>query len=207
MLVEFNDEVQKIRDIREKRITEGLRLDIPEIDEFFRLKRSNFNVVLGHANVGKTTVVLFLMVLYSIKHNTKWLVFSSENDPYTLIKKIIEFLENKPINKIENEHFNSRLDWINEHFKFISNDKMYTWDDLRGLAQAIKGAWNYQGFIIDPYNSLTKKKEKGLNGHEYDYEVTSEMRLFCKKNNVTIWLCCHAATEALRKKHLSLIHI
>ena len=24
--------------------------------------------------------------------------------------------------------------------------------DLKGLAQAIKNAWNYDGFIIDPYN-------------------------------------------------------
>lgn len=201
MLVEFDDEIQKIRDIREKKISEGLKLDIPEIDEHIRLKKGNFNVILGHANVGKTTVVLYLMLLYSIKHNLRWLIFSSENDPYTLIKKIIEFLENKPINKIPNQDFDAKLSWINDHFKFISNEQMYSWKDLKGLAQAIKNAWNYDGFIIDPYNSLIKKKEKGLNGHEYDYEVTSEMRLFCKKNNITIWLCCHAATEALRKKH------
>ena len=169
MLVEFDDEIQKIRDIREKKISEGLKLDIPEIDEHIRLKKGNFNVILGHANVGKTTVVLYLMLLYSIKHNLRWLIFSSENDPYTLIKKIIEFLENKPINKIPNQDFDAKLSWINDHFKFISNEQMYSWKDLKGLAQAIKNAWNYDGFIIDPYNSLIKKKEKGLNGNEYNY--------------------------------------
>lgn len=105
MLVDFKQEIQKIRDIRDKKISEGLRLDIPDIDEHIRFKRGNFNVILGHANVGKTTIVLYLMLLYTLKHKTKWLVFSSENDPYTLIKKIIEFLENKPINKIENQDF------------------------------------------------------------------------------------------------------
>jgi len=201
MLVEFKNEIQKIRDIREKRITEGLRLDVPDIDEHLRLKKGNFNVILGHANVGKTTVVLYLMLMYSLKHDCKWLIFSSENDPYTLIKKIIEFLEHKPINKINNTDFDARLKWIDDHFKFISNERMYDWEDLQELSQAVYNAWNYDGLLIDPYNSLTKKITKGLNGHEYDYNVTTEMRMFCKKNRVTIWLCAHAATEALRKKH------
>ena len=71
------------------------------------------------------------------------------------------------------------------------------------LAQHVKNAWSYDGFMIDPYNSLIKDRNvlKGISGHEYDYEVTSEMRIFCKRNNVSIWLNTHAATEALRKKH------
>tara|TARA_E500000318_G_scaffold105680_1_gene112852 strand:+ start:1318 stop:2226 length:909 start_codon:yes stop_codon:yes gene_type:complete len=201
MLAEFDNEIQKIRDIRDKKIVEGIKLGVPEIDEYIRLKKGNFNVILGHANVGKTTIVLYLMLLYSIKHNCRWLIFSSENDPYTLIKKIIEFLEHKPINKIENTAFESRLNWINDHFKFVSNDEIYDWESLRDLAQAVKDVWSYDGFMIDPYNSLTKKLTKGLNSHEYDYNVTTEMRMFCKKNRITLWLCAHAATEALRKKH------
>ena len=201
MIIEFNDEIQKIRDIRNKKITEGLKLGVSEIDEHFRFKPNNFNVILGHANVGKTTVVLYLMLLYSKKHNLRWLIFSSENDAYTLIKKIIEFLEKNTINKIDDTHFNSKLEWINNHFKFISNEKIYSWEDLQSLAQSVKDAWDYQGFLIDPYNSLKKNLSKGINSHEYDYNVTSEMRIFCRKNNVSIWLCAHAATEALRKKH------
>ena len=201
MLIEFNDEIQKIRDVRSGKIREGFKLGIKEIDEHFRFKKGNFNIVLGHANVGKTSVVLYLMLLHSIKNNLRWLVFSSENDPYTLIKKLIEFLEQKPINKVTDAEFDSRLDFINSHFKFISNEEIYDWNSLKCLCQAVKDAWDYDGLIIDPYNSLTKKLDKGMNGHEYDYNVTSEMRLFCKKNNVSIWLCAHAATEALRKKH------
>ena len=35
------------------------------------------------------------------KQPNRWLVFSSENDAVQLIKKLIEFIEGKPINKIE----------------------------------------------------------------------------------------------------------
>jgi replicative DNA helicase len=112
MIIDFNAHVQKIKDVRSGKIKEGLKLGIPEIDEHFRYKAGNFNVILGHANTGKTTVILYIMLLYSIKHNLKWLVFSSENEPYTLIKKLVEFMEGNVINKIEEEYFQSRIEFI-----------------------------------------------------------------------------------------------
>ena len=100
MIVEFKDQLKKINDVRSGKLKEGLRLGIPEIDEHYRFKFTNFNVILGHANVGKTTVILYMMLLYSLKHNVKWLVFSSENEPYTIIRKLLEFMTIKPLNRI-----------------------------------------------------------------------------------------------------------
>jgi len=203
MLINYDNEVDKIIKIREGKITEGFKLDLPEIDEYFRFKSGNFNLVLGHANVGKTTVTLFLMLLYSIKHKIKWLVFSSENDPHTIIKKLVEFLEEKPINKIPSDKFDKHCKFIFDHFKFVDTTELYTYRQLLKFAEAVKKAWDYQGFLIDPYNSLMKDRDllDGLNGHEYDYEATSQMRLFCKTNNISIWLTTHAATNSLRVKH------
>ena len=42
---------------------------------------------------------------------------------------------------------------------------------------------------------------RNVGSHEYDYQVSSEMRLFCKDNNISIWLNTHAVTEALRRTH------
>lgn len=203
MLIQFNQQVEKINDILTGKIKEGLSLGVPAIDEWLRFKPNSFDVILGHANVGKTNLTLYLMLLYSRKHNLRWLIFSSENEPYTLIKKLVEFLEGEVINKIPKHYLDKRLDWINNHFKFIDNNTLHTYKSLLELGQAVKNAWNYHGFLIDPYNSLLKDREvlKGIGGHEYDYQVTSEMRVFCKTNNVSIWLNTHAATEALRKKY------
>ena len=70
-------------------------------------------------------------------------------------------------------------------------------------AKAIKDAWNYDGLMIDPYNSLAKDATllRQVGGHEYDYQIASEMRLFCKEHNVAMWLNAHAVTESLRKTH------
>ena len=203
MLINLEEQIQKLRDVKSGRIKEGLKLGVPQIDEWMRFKPSDFNIVVGHANVGKTSVVMYLMLLYAMKHNLKWLIFSSENDPYQLIGKLVEYLEGKPLNKIDSDSFDERVKWVNDRFKFIDTNKLYTAKELMELAQHVKNAWSYDGFMIDPYNSLIKDRNilKGISGHEYDYEVTSEMRIFCKRNNVSIWLNTHAATEALRKKH------
>ena len=40
-----------------------------------------------------------------------------------------------------------------------------------------------------------------VGGHEYDYQVSTEFRLFAKKNNITLFLNAHGVTEALRRMH------
>tara|TARA_R110002050_G_C8876725_1_gene508521 strand:- start:19 stop:933 length:915 start_codon:yes stop_codon:yes gene_type:complete len=203
MIINFKDHLTKIEDVRSGKTKEGLRLDIPEIDEFFRFKAGNFNVILGHANVGKTTLILYLMLMYSIKHNTRWLVFSSENEPYTLIRKLIEFMEGEVINKISKEDFKERSEFVDLHFKFIDPTELYTHREIIDFSTQVKKAWDFQGLLIDPYNSMIKDKElsKNHNSHEYDYVACSEMRVFCKKNNISVWLNTHASTDSLRKKH------
>lgn len=203
MLIDLNKTYSHLDKIRSGEIKEGLKLGFPKIDDYLRFKPGNFNVVLGHANVGKTTVILYLMLLYTKKQKLRWLIFSSENEPHSIIRKLVEFIEQKPLNKISEKQYKDHLSYINENFKIIDTNQLYTYRKLIELAQSVKNAWNYDGLLIDPYNSLIKDPElmKGIGGHEYDYQATTEMRLFCKKNMITIWLNTHANTTALRIKH------
>ena len=201
MLINFEKHLKKLNDIRAGNVNEGLRLGIDRLDNHFRLVYGNLNFILGHANTGKTHLVFYLMFLYSLKHNVRWLVFSSENEPYALIRKLIEFAEGKPINQIETQDFKKHYDWVFNYFKFVDTEKAYTYKDLLQLATAVKKAWDYQGFLIDPLNSLKKNIPKNSNSYEYSYESLTDIRIFCKQYNITTWICVHAVTEALRKKH------
>ena len=203
MLINYDDQIDKLIDIRKGKVVEGYKLELPELDEYFRFKSGNFNIILGHANTGKTSITLYLMLLYRLKHKIKWLVYSSENDCHTIIKKLIEYLAVQPINKVPTDVFDTHAKFVFEYFKFMETSNLYTYKQILKFGEAVKDAWDYQGFLIDPYNSLYKDREliKGINSHEYDYEATSEMRLFCKKNNISIWLTTHASTNALRIKH------
>ena len=140
---------KKLDDIRSGKIKEGLKLNIPSIDEFIRFKHSNFNVILGHANVGKTTVILYLMLLYTKRYNLRWLIFSSENEPYSILRKLVEFLDLNPLNKVSSEDYKTHLEYVNKHFKIIDTSELYTFRGLMDIAKATKEAWDYQGLLID----------------------------------------------------------
>lgn len=194
----------KLDQVRMGKVKEGLKFGQWNLDAHLRFKRGNFNIVLGHANVGKTSVVLYLMLLQSIVNDIKWLVFSSENTPVSLIKKLTEFFLGKPINKIEEDEFYMAQDLILRYFIIIDTDKkMYTYKDLIEEATDIYHQEGFDGFFIDPYNSLAKDKEmfSTLGGHEYDYEVATHFRNWAKQHDVSIWMAAHAVTSALRMKH------
>jgi len=205
MILNIQDQIDKLNKIRKGEVRQAYTLGIPDFDEYFKLSLGQYNIILGHANVGKTTTLLFIMLLYSVKHNLRWLIYSSENEAHTIIRKLTEYLTGLPINKIEQDVFEEKAKWIDNHFKIIDPNTLYSYKKLLNLAQEIKKAWDYQGFMIDPYNSLMidKTELKGISKHDYDYEASSAFRVFCKTNNVTIMLCMHAATEALRKLHPS----
>lgn len=191
----------RLLDVKYNRIEQGLGLEVLEIDEYLRFKKGAFNICVGHANTGKTTVIIYLMTAYALKHGLKWLIFSSENTDYSIARKLIEFKTGKVIQKLEDSRIEDELKWVNEHFRIIQVDKIYTARTLMDEAKAIFKHWEYDGLLIDPYNSLAKDPAliRSVGSHEYDYQIASEMRLFCKENNVSIWLNAHAVTEALRK--------
>jgi len=204
MILDPYELYNRLLDIKHGRIKEGLKIGIPEIDEYIRYKQGNFNLLIGHANVGKTTVILYLFVIWAIKHNLKFLIWSSENTPQAIQRKIIEFKMNKPITLAEDEEIKSALAWSTLHFKIIDVEELYTYNELLQEATEIKENWEYNAILIDPYNSLIKDKQlfKEVGGHEYDYQVASEFRLFAKKNNITVFLNAHGVTEALRRTHV-----
>ena len=191
-------------DVKYNRIPQGLGLGTPEIDEHIRWKRNSFDVVVGHANTGKTTTIMYLMTAFAVKHNLKWLVFSSENTPYSIARKVLEFKTGKPINQLSDEVIREQMVWIDNHFKIMEFDKLYTAESLLEEAMQIKfEQFDFDGFLIDPYNSLTKDSNlmRKVGGHEYDYQIASKMRMFCDKLDVSILLNTHAVTEALRRVH------
>ena len=203
MLIDYTKELQHLDKIRKGEIKEGYKLGIPELDNYYRFKRSSVDLFLGQANVGKTSMVLYLMLLYSIRHDIKWVVFSSENEPYSIIRKLIEYLLAEPINKQSEESYQYGTQVIGKYFKFISPEKLYTYKDLIRLGESYKAAWDYQGMLIDPYNSLIKDSEmsKNIDAHSYDYQALTEIRNFAKSNGISVWMNIHAVTGAIRMTH------
>lgn len=205
MIARASDIEKRILDVKYGRVKEGLKMDIPEIDEYIRFKHSSFNLLIGHANVGKTTVMSYLFTVWAIKHKLKFLIWSSENTPQSIVRKIIEFKMGKAIQIATDTEINKAVKWCDVHFKVIDVEDLITYKELLKQASEIKDAWNYDCFLVDPYNSLKKDAQllRQVGGHEYDYQVASEFRLFAKKREIALYLNCHGVTDALRRTHPS----
>lgn len=204
LLYTSEDALVYLERARSGKIKQASRFGHQEIDDYLRFKQGNFIVVTGHANVGKTHVVLYLMLAHTIANGTKWLVYSSENEVGSLQRKLIEFYTCKPIQLIHSDaEFYAAHAFILGHFSFIKTEQPYTIFNLLEVAQEIYEESPYQGLLIDPYNSLTvdRKALGNVSEHQYHYEATNEIRIFCKRNNVMTVLNTHPSTEALRRVH------
>jgi len=190
-----------IQDFANGVIEVGLDTGNDILDKNFRYK-PEFVIINGHSNVGKTTLALFMMVNSSIRHGWKWVIYSSENNTASVRMKLLQFLVDQPVMSMDFQTIKLAYKWIEEHFIFITNKEVLSYADLLLYAEIlIANGEDFQGFFIDPYNSL--KITIGNNNigvHQYHYEAASEFLTFCTANQKAIWLNTHAVTEAQRRK-------
>jgi hypothetical protein len=195
IIYDIDEGLNDINDFRSGTMPMGLGIGISEVDDHLVYKPGQFNVIAGLSNVGKTHWILWYMNQLSVRHGLKWAIYSSENEIWHLKAYLMEFISDQKIKEIDDADKERYWYMINEKFKFIRTDKLYTADEL------MKGVedMDVDGILIDPHNSL--KSPQGVNRHEYDYEKASEMRIFCRKHRKSIYLVAHCVTEAIRRVH------
>ena len=183
-------------------IPKGLDTGNARLDQYFRYK-PEFLIINGHSNVGKTTMALYMMVNSALRHNWRWIVYSSENKTAAIKMRLMEFVLNKPIDLMDWEERKSAFNWVSYHFKVISNADVYSYMDLIIFAEKlIQYEGDYHGFFVDPYNSLKIQLNQGaaISTHEYHYEAASELLTFTNRHNMAMWLNAHSVTESQRRK-------
>ena len=196
-----DEDFRWIDDFAEGRIQLGLDTGNEFLDKNFRYKKE-FLIVNGHSNVGKTTFVLYMIVNSAIRHGWKWIIYSSENKTASIKMKLMQFYVDMPIHNMTYKERKQSYEWVNEHFVIINNNDVYSYTDLILFGEKLMKQKKFDGFFIDPYNSLKIKMSggSGLSTHEYHYEAASEFLTYANRNNIAVWLNTHAVTEAQRRR-------
>ncbi len=196
-----HDDLDWINKFANGEIEKGLTTGLPNLDKYYLFKKE-FTIINGHSNVGKTTMALYLMVTSAVLHKWRWIIYSSENKTAAIKMRLMEFLVDVPIQDMHYEERVAAYKWVNEHFTIISNNQVYSYTDLLIFAEKLIRQEKYDGFLIDPYNSLktTISKSAQISSHEYHYEAASELLTFSVNNNMAVWLNTHSVTEAQRIK-------
>ena len=107
----------------------GLKIDC-DLDDNLVFKRGQFNLFLGHDNVGKTFFILWYMVVLSIKHGIRWTVYCSENRAWSIKSKIISFHGCENMRQMEDEKYIKAKSWMSNHFNFVNTINNYTAEQL-----------------------------------------------------------------------------
>ena len=182
-------------------IIPGLDTGNARWDKYFRYKKELL-VANGHSNVGKTTVMLYLIMNSAMRHNWKWVIYSAENKTALLKKTLMEFLVDRPIDRMTFLERKLAFNWVQEQFVIISNKEVYGYKDLILMCEKLRRAQTVDAFFIDPYNALKIQMSghNGLSTHEYHYEAISEFLIYTEANDMATWINMHAASEAQRRK-------
>jgi len=195
-----DEDFRWIDDYSQGKIEIGLDTGDPKLDEYFRYKKE-FVIVNGHSNVGKTTTMLYMIVNSAIRHDWKWVLYSSENRTASVKMTLMQFALDKKVSDMTYAERKEAYKWVQEHFTIINNNQIYSYSDIILFMEKVMRQQHVDAIFVDPYNSLRlDMKNSSIGVHDYHYEAASEFLTFSKANDVAVWLNMHAVTEAQRRK-------
>jgi energy-coupling factor transporter ATP-binding protein EcfA2 len=182
--------------VYEKEITNGVKWEVlkyghKKLDEHCPYKQGQLTLIIGHTNVGKSTLILYLLSL--LLDRKKLIVYSAENRVSQLARLLIQFFWN--VTSGHERYFK----WLRERVLFVKHVKQFTYKDmLEQLSFSDDIGFCADMILIDPYNSL--KVDARGNTHEYHYDAIENMRIFTQTTQKSIFLNCHTVTESQRVK-------
>lgn len=180
----------------------GLGMGMKRFNDHFRLKRGNVNVINGHDNVGKTIVLIFMLLISAKYYDWRWVVYLAENSKKFFMRKCIEFLTGSSLRGVDYKIISKWRSFVEDHFFLIDSNGFYTYEEILRMNEHQRSKRKIDGLFIDPYNALKPNygsQSAKMNMHQYDYEVMNTFRGYSKQNDCCIYLNCHAVTAALRK--------
>jgi hypothetical protein len=196
-LVKNQDDEEYIRKYRAGLIPIGLPFGYDDMDKYLLLKEGEFYALLSHAHTGKTALTFWLIFLSSYKYDWGWVVYTGENRTASVKMRMVEHYVGKKIKDCSEFEFQESLKWVNERMYFINNDTMHSYDDLLKYAEKVSKFHSIKGMFIDPINAL---KVKGNSQYDNDMEMYTDMLLFTKRTNISIFVALHTRSQSQRER-------
>ena len=186
-----------IRRYRAGLIPMGKPFGYEDMDKYLMLKEGEFMATLSHSHTGKTTVNLWLIFLSALKYDWCWVIYTGENRVASVKMRLIEFYVGQKINGMPEDFFQQGIKFVNERFFFINNDNMHDYMEILAYTESVSKFHAIKGVLVDPVNALKIGK---ANKYDHEMEMYTNMLLFTKRTNITIFLSIHTRTQAQRER-------
>ncbi len=190
-----------IRRYRAGLIPMGKPFGYEDMDNYLSLKEGEFYAILSHSHTGKTQTTLWLIYLSALKYDWCWVVYTGENRVASVKMRFVEFYTGYKIKECPEDFFQQALKWINDRFFFINNDNMHSYNEILSYAESVSKFHAIKGLLIDPINAL--KVDAKNSKYDHEMEMYTNMLLFTKRTNITIFLSIHTRTQSQRERDKS----
>ena len=179
----------------------GTTTYIEEVDKAWTWRAGEVNIWTGYQNEGKS---LFLNQLATIKaaiDGWKFAVFSPENMPIKdFFNDIIEMYIGKSCdpyyanNYMNEDEYREGMNFVNNNFNVIYPEKNFTLDTIFAKTKYLIKTQGIRALIIDPYNTVQHKMNRGEREDLYISRFMSELKRFAVDNNISVHLVAHQVT-------------
>ena len=191
-MIKPGSESKYLLDYKHGRIKKGLGIECP-FDDFWRHKRKNLNIILGHDNVGKSYWIFFYFLNLALRHEQKICLYAGENQKGQILRDLIQMYSGKKFNEIEDNKILSYSAYLEQFFLFVPNNKIYRPEELLEIFEKSECDIG----LIDPFTAL--KREYTYSGN---YEFLNLARQFVNDTGMTIYINTHPTSESGRSGHL-----
>ncbi len=188
-----------IRKFRAGLITMGKPFGYFDLDPYLLLKEGEFYATLAHSHIGKTSINLWLIFLSALLYDWSWVIYTGENRTPSVMMRLMEFHCGCKIKDMPQSWFDQALKWVKDRFYLVNNDNMHTHTEILQYTETMSKYKAIKGVLIDPKNALKKSMGK-LSSYDYDVETYTEMLLFTKRTNITLFLSIHTNSTSQRNR-------
>lgn len=169
---------------------------ITQLNEIWKWKRGDLNVLSGYGNHGKSAWLYFMCLIKSIKEDRKWCIFSPETYParnfYIDLIEVYIGADCAPgsLKRPSKEIFNTAKDFISKHFFYIypqTAEPTPLYLKERFLEMILKE--KVDGCIIDPFNQM--ETDMTIRDDKFLSVFLSDINRFIKTNNIYFFIINH----------------
>ena len=180
--------IQYLLDYHSGKIKKGLGIGC-DLDNYFRLKPSEMNIIVGHDNVGKTVWLVWMLTCHIVINNKKVIIWSGENQKGQIMRDMIQFYSGVSFRSLSSHHISRLYHILENNVEFISNKYLYKPDELMD----IYGNSDAEICLLDPFTGLDRDMT-----YEGNYRFLNDARQFLNMTKKTLFITTHPISNSGR---------
>jgi len=190
---------EKIYDIYRNGFPHGLKCGYEMFDDHISFRGSEFTIITGTPNAGKSTFLSNILVRLASKHGWKIAMFSPEKQPTEILfSELAELFIGKsftsfnPINKMTESEVELATRFVDDTFFFMKIDEMeVTIDGILSKAEELVKRNGVNCLVIDPWNYVEHKIPHGMSETQYISEALTKIKRFKDRYDVHVFVVAH----------------